>query len=536
MAAPHVAGAVALLWSANPALIGDYDATYALLRDTAEQRSDTRCGDAPDGPNNVYGQGRIDIFSAVARARVDVPWLIAPATAPSLGPGESANLSVTLDASRVLGPGNYVARLQIYSGDLGQLPTTIPVTLNVAPDARQAQITGRVVSAEDGGALAASVTITNGARATTDATGSYTMTVMPATYTLTASASSFVTTQQTFRITGDTQLPDILLTPDQPRLALSTTAVSTTLAYAERRTLAIPIDNQGTQPLHFPLSVPPEQFGVWRSDEPDGPAYNWIDLPASAPKLTLGNNAYTDEVRLGITFPLFSDSFTETVVTSDGTLAFSEPLPGYAGPTSRCLPGFEMLYDVVAPFRTDLDPARGGTLRYGTLPDNKTFVLTYEDVPLHTGPITQTYTFQVLLHDDGRMVFQYKQLAALPDALSVGIQQHYPPFGQPEQGIQQLGCGAHVPLHDGLAIELRPQPSSDIWLASDIAEGSIPPGAQQIISLSLAWQRPLRNQPLRARIIVDSSDRMHPAQTLPIQVFSEPAPVELWFSQILSGR
>ena len=35
MASPHLAGAVALLWSAAPALIGDIDATRALLDDTA---------------------------------------------------------------------------------------------------------------------------------------------------------------------------------------------------------------------------------------------------------------------------------------------------------------------------------------------------------------------------------------------------------------------------------------------------------------------------------------------------------------------
>ena len=64
-----VAGLVALLWSANPALIGNYDATYALIRDSARARSDTRCGDTAGGPNNVYGYGRIDAYSAVARAR-----------------------------------------------------------------------------------------------------------------------------------------------------------------------------------------------------------------------------------------------------------------------------------------------------------------------------------------------------------------------------------------------------------------------------------------------------------------------------------
>jgi subtilisin family serine protease len=536
MAAPHIAGAVALLWSANPALIGDYDSTYALLRDTAQQRSDTRCGDAPGAPNNIYGQGRIDVFTAVARARIDVPWLLAPASVPALAPGASANLSVTLDTARVPGPGTYTARLQIYGGDLGQPPTTIPVKLTVTSSSSQAQITGRVISAEDGAALSASVSIFDGARVATDASGVYTLTVVPAMYTLVASAPSYLSRQQTVHIKNDMRLPDFQLQPDQPRLVLPTTTISTTLAHAERRTLALPLDNQGTQPLHYSLSVPQDFFGAWRSDEPGGPSYQWIDLPTTALTLTLGDNTYTDEVRLGIDFPLFSNSYTETVVTSDGTLAFSEPQPGYSGPSSRCLPGFEMLFDVIAPFRADLDPARGGSVRYGTLPDKKTFVLSYENVPLHSGPITQTYTFQALLHDDGRIGFQYKHLDALPDALSVGIQKNYPPYGQPEQGYQQLACGLNAPLHDGLAIELRPQTPSAAWLGSDTREGIIPPGAQEIVSISLVWQRPQGNQLLRARILVDSSDRMHPAQTVPVEVAAQPAPIEYWLGSVFLGR
>ncbi len=63
MAAPHVAGLVALLISANPALAGDVDGIEALIRDTAVPLTTSQgCGgDAPDAvPNNVFGYGRID--------------------------------------------------------------------------------------------------------------------------------------------------------------------------------------------------------------------------------------------------------------------------------------------------------------------------------------------------------------------------------------------------------------------------------------------------------------------------------------------
>lgn len=66
MAGPHVAGAVALLWSANPALIGNIDETERILRATARPYTATdgeRCG-----AGNVAGAGILDVAAAVRRA------------------------------------------------------------------------------------------------------------------------------------------------------------------------------------------------------------------------------------------------------------------------------------------------------------------------------------------------------------------------------------------------------------------------------------------------------------------------------------
>ncbi len=69
MASPHVAGAVALLWSARPDLIGEVTTTEFLLNATAVARTSTQCGDAVDAvPNDVYGWGRVDALSAVRTA------------------------------------------------------------------------------------------------------------------------------------------------------------------------------------------------------------------------------------------------------------------------------------------------------------------------------------------------------------------------------------------------------------------------------------------------------------------------------------
>ena len=67
-ASPHVAGAIALLWSAVPSLAGDVDATEDVLERTAAPlASAIDCGGLPGGavPNPVFGWGRLDVAAAL---------------------------------------------------------------------------------------------------------------------------------------------------------------------------------------------------------------------------------------------------------------------------------------------------------------------------------------------------------------------------------------------------------------------------------------------------------------------------------------
>ena len=69
MAGPHVVGQIALLWSADESLIGDFDGTMEVIRSTATPaKTSQTCGGVPGSsvPNNTYGYGRIDAFKAVA--------------------------------------------------------------------------------------------------------------------------------------------------------------------------------------------------------------------------------------------------------------------------------------------------------------------------------------------------------------------------------------------------------------------------------------------------------------------------------------
>jgi len=75
MAAPHVAGLAALVWSAQPKLIGRISETIELIRKTAIGiKTNESCGGVSGKqiPNNTYGYGSIDAYKTV-KAAIELP-------------------------------------------------------------------------------------------------------------------------------------------------------------------------------------------------------------------------------------------------------------------------------------------------------------------------------------------------------------------------------------------------------------------------------------------------------------------------------
>jgi subtilisin family serine protease len=96
MAAPHVAGSVALLWSAAPALIGDVDETRALLDETAVDTEDLQCGGTADD-NNVYGEGRLDALALLQAAPIGSSGRLEGAVTDAITGDPVAGADVTID-------------------------------------------------------------------------------------------------------------------------------------------------------------------------------------------------------------------------------------------------------------------------------------------------------------------------------------------------------------------------------------------------------------------------------------------------------
>ncbi|MFN2169375.1 MAG: S8 family serine peptidase, partial [Anaerolineae bacterium] len=134
MASPHTAGAVALLWSCNPSLIGQLDLTFEALQNSADapDPANPTCGVPPDGEGTYEdGYGYLNVYQAGLLNCGDV----------ALG------------------------HMDGYVYDTGGNPLE-GATINAAPVARSID-------------------------AVTDPTGYYTMTLTPGTYDVTASKNGY---------------------------------------------------------------------------------------------------------------------------------------------------------------------------------------------------------------------------------------------------------------------------------------------------------------------------------------------------------
>jgi subtilisin family serine protease len=141
MAAPHVAGEVALVWSAQRDLKGNVQLTQWVIEQTAEPLPVDQgyfCGsDGPASmPNNQYGWGRIDAFEAVSlaiNANWDVDWLVVAPISGTVAPAASADIELNFDTD-ALSEGCYNAHLKMEYNDPYVVEQFVPVAMCVGAD------------------------------------------------------------------------------------------------------------------------------------------------------------------------------------------------------------------------------------------------------------------------------------------------------------------------------------------------------------------------------------------------------------------
>jgi hypothetical protein len=208
----------------------------------------------------------------------------------------------------------------------------------------------------------------------------------------------------------------------------------------------------------FAASGGPDSFGyTWKdSNEPGGPAYNWIEIATPAGGSgTLRTAVACDDcheanIPLGFNFPYYGASMANISIGSNGVVYFENV---YLGLSNSCMPGtpgYTMTqYNFIAHMWDDLAPNYQGGIYTQAFPNY--YVIEYYDIV----PCCATGdgdTWQVILFSNGNILMQYKELSnqGLQTDFTIGIQNN------PTTGLQYRCDAAGIAPANGRAILFSP--------------------------------------------------------------------------------
>jgi serine protease AprX len=131
MSAPHVAGLVALLISAQPSLAGQVDQIEQIIEQSAVHlTTDQSCGEIPGSqvPNNTFGWGRIDALAAVQSLQRKLDISLKPSDL-TYDPGQLLTYTLQITYTYPLSPTYNVVISDVLPAETSFITATLPFTL-----------------------------------------------------------------------------------------------------------------------------------------------------------------------------------------------------------------------------------------------------------------------------------------------------------------------------------------------------------------------------------------------------------------------
>jgi len=127
-------------------------------------------------------------------------------------------------------------------------------------------------------------------------------------------------------------------------------------------------------------------------------------------------------VNIGFSFPFGNtNSTTQVTINSNGALTLSGVWTAYE---NQALPS-NSKPTIIAPYWDDLNPSNSGTISYGTFgsPGSYRFVASWNNVPHY--PSTGSYTFQVVLYENGDIRYRYSNscTSCTGSSATIGVQE-----------------------------------------------------------------------------------------------------------------
>jgi hypothetical protein len=267
----------------------------------------------------------------------------------------------------------------------------------------------------------------------------------------------------------------------------------------------------------------PDLFGYeWiDSNDPQGPVYEWNDISTIG---TLVNNwvatsSYppVDEGKagpfpLGFTFKYYGVDYTNVWFCSNGFLSFIDITN--AAMTNAQIPNSAIPNNMIAGIWDDLDGKTTGKVYYKQ--EATKFIVQYDNWPGYSAS-TGPFTWQFVIHKNGKVVLYYKTITGTSTSATVGIENH-----NGTDGLQVAYNAAY--LQNNLALQFSAEPE---WLTAENIQGTVYNGNSIAVLLDFVTEG-LDSGDYSMDMVITSNDPLHSEIIVPIAMkITSIVPVEL---------
>jgi hypothetical protein len=330
-------------------------------------------------------------------------------------------------------------------------------------------------------------------------------------------------TTRNFNITNSGQFP-LTFVITESSVSLDNLNVSNKKDYTEINAI---LQNQqkGAPDIYHGPDVTDNQGGPdaggyrWiDSDEPGGPAFNWVDISTTGTLITTWTNGTGDDgsvvVPLPFSFPYYGSSYSQIKICTNGWQSFDVASTNTAY-SNVAIPATAEPNLVMYPFWDDQDVRTSGGIYYYNDIANNRFIIMYKDVP-HFTPDPGPYTYETIIYSDGRIYYQYLNMGTPINSSTIGTEN-----AGGATGLQVVFNGAY--LHNNLAIKIEKGLG---WVDENPSSGTVNPLSNQNVDVIFNSTGLTPNTTYTGNLNIGSNDPLRPVKTVRVKLNVGPTGVQ----------
>jgi hypothetical protein len=364
----------------------------------------------------------------------------------------------------------------------------------------------------------------------TDANGWVYLNVTPRTagnIEITVTAHNYIPSEATIQVRQ--------LTP--PQIAVNPTQLSATLSPNQETTQTLRVSNTGQQTLNYRIQIEggnvQQNTGNVENYRAEVVNFNWVDISSRGRRIQNACWHFDENLgpfNIGFSFPFYGRNFTQFRFCTNGWISFTNSssgrwrplntLPSQAGNNNS---GGSAPENLIAACLTALDDFASEEDYYDPdsayyYSDGEKLIISWLNTTLWEDALNSKgkLSCQMILHRDGTIVFQYKDVDNRitnlpPTTYTIGIQ----------NGTRNRGLKVNQRIRSNLAIRIVPVRGGSgggerRWLTCQPQNGTIRGGQSQNVTLSYNATGLAGGRNYTAQLIITSNAQSNPRLTIPV--------------------